>query len=63
MRKRQFHNFDLKKEKAANELKMDAMNMIIAVYKDKNMTTDAKSNSLSCLIAATVQAVDKIKAI
>jgi hypothetical protein len=62
-KKRQFYDFDLRKEKAANELKLDAMNMIVGVYRDQNMTADAKNKSIACLVVAAAQAIDRIEAI
>ena len=62
-KERKFYDFDLRKEAAANELKLDAFNMIYSVMKDESMTAEAKNSSMSCLIAAAVQAVDKIQAI
>lgn len=62
-KEKNFYNFDLRKEQAANELKVDAFNMIYSVMKDESMTAEAKNSSMSCLIAAAVQAIDKIQAI
>lgn len=62
-KERKFYDFDLRKEQAANELKLDAMNMIYDVYKNKDMSAEAKNTTMSCLIVAAVQAIDRIEAI
>lgn len=63
MRKRQFHNFDLRKEQAMKEVKEDTFNLINAVYKANNISAEQKNTTIGYLIIAGIQTVDKIKAI